>query len=60
MQRVLITGAAGALGKVLREKLAGAYPILRLSYVMDMGKAGKGEEVVRCELGDAAAVDELC
>lgn len=60
MQRVLITGAAGALGKVLREKLAGAYPILRLSDAVEMAPAKKGEEVARCELSDAAQVDELC
>ncbi len=60
MQRVLITGAAGALGKVLREKLASTYPILRLSDAAEMEPAKKGEETVRCELSDAAQVDQLC
>jgi len=60
MQRVLITGAAGALGKVLREKLNGAYPTLRLSDAAEMEPPRKGEEVVRCELSDAGQVDAMC
>jgi uronate dehydrogenase len=60
MNRVLITGAAGALGTVLRQKLAGAYPILRLSDAAEMEPARKGEEVVRCELSDAGQVDAMC
>lgn len=59
MQRVLITGAAGMLGRLMREALAGVYPVLRLSDVEDMEPAGAGEEVVRCELGDYDAVMDL-
>jgi len=60
IHRLLITGAAGALGKQLRERLAGAYPVVRLSDVAPMDPARAGEEVMPCDLADAAAVDALC
>ena len=60
MQRVLITGAAGALGKMLREKLRGAYPVIRYSDAVEMAPAQKGEEVMRCELSDAVQTDAMC
>lgn len=56
MTRVLLTGAGGELGRVLRQSLAGSYDLLRLSDVSDMDPAGPGEEVVRCDLADAEAV----
>jgi uronate dehydrogenase len=58
--RVLLTGAAGNLGRALRTRLAGRFPVLRLSDVAEMEPAGPGEEVVRCDLSDAAAVTALC
>lgn len=58
-QRVLVTGAAGALGGYLRAHLQGRYPALRLSDRHAMGSAGPGEELVQAELGDAAAVERL-
>lgn len=58
--RVLLTGAAGNLGRELRTRLAGRFPVLRLSDIADMAPAGPGEEVVPCDLSDAAAVAELC
>lgn len=42
--RVLITGAGGDLGNVLREGLAGVYPALRLSHRRDVGPLRDGEE----------------
>jgi uronate dehydrogenase len=60
MKRVLITGAAGALGKQLRRRLAGIAPSLRLSDVAAMEPAGPGEEVVLADLADAVAVEALC
>lgn len=57
VERVLITGAAGAIGSVLRERLGGRYPTLRLFDVKDLGDAGDGEEVLQGDLGDDAAVD---
>ena len=59
MQRLLITGAAGGLGKLLRQELAGYAPILRLSDIADLGNAAPGEETVTCDLADAAAVSDL-
>ena len=59
MNRLLITGAAGGLGVMLRRELAGYAPILRLSDISDLGAAQPGEEVVPCDLADARAVDSL-
>src|SRR3569623_2353694 len=59
-RRILITGAAGNLGRVLRERLRGSFPILRLSDRDEMAPAGPGEEVVRCDLADAAATAKPC
>jgi len=60
LNRILITGAAGQLGRVLREALAGRYQLLRLSDVAPLGTPGPGEEIVTCDLADAAAVFALC
>ncbi|PWQ97061.1 NAD-dependent epimerase/dehydratase family protein [Leucothrix arctica] len=59
MSRILITGAAGGLGKVLRESLSGWHDTLRLSDISSMGEAQNGEELIQCDLGDAVAVMEL-
>ena len=60
IHRLLLTGAAGMLGRELRGALRGSYPILRCSDRSTMDAAGSGEEVVQCDLGDAAAVRSLC
>lgn len=57
MQRVLITGAAGRIGRVLREGLAGRYPVLRLSDIAPLGQPGRGEEIVPADLADLAQVE---
>lgn len=57
MKRVLLTGAGGGIGKRMRRELTGAYPILRVSDLTDLGPAGAGEEVVigdLCDPGDRA------
>jgi uronate dehydrogenase len=54
--RLLITGAAGRLGSVLRQGLAPLADTVRLSDRADMGAAGANEELVPCELGDFDAV----
>ena len=59
MHRVLITGAAGGIGRALRETLRGAYPILRLSDRVPVAPARDGEEVDRAELADIAAVERM-
>jgi uronate dehydrogenase len=58
--RLLLTGAAGGLGKVLRESLKPSAAVLRLSDIAGMAPAsGENEEVVPCDLADKAAVDAL-
>jgi uronate dehydrogenase len=58
--RVLLTGAAGGLGKVLRERLCPFADVLRLSDIANLAPAqGAFEEVVPCNLADKAAVDAL-
>lgn len=54
--RVLITGAGGTIGRVLRERLAGVYALLRLADSREQAPAGPGEEVVRLDIRDAQAV----
>ncbi len=57
--RLLLTGAAGGLGKVLRERLRPNAEILRVSDKLALGEAGAGEEVMVCDLADKAAVHQL-
>ena len=57
--RLLLTGAAGALGRVMRQHLKAHCATLRLSDIADLGVAGANEELARCDLADAKAVDEL-
>jgi uronate dehydrogenase len=52
--RVLITGAAGAIGSVLRAGLAGRYSLLRLADIKPCGTTGPGEEEI---LADFSAPD---
>ena len=56
MKRLLLTGAAGGMGRALRGRLAGLAEVLRLSDIVDPGPAGPGEEVVLADLADPAAV----
>lgn len=59
MKRLLITGAAGALGSVMRDRLAPLADILRLADLAEIGAARPNEEIIRCDLADAAAVDAM-
>lgn len=58
-RRILLTGAAGGLGKVLRQTLKPYASMLRLSDIVAPQEAGANEEVVICDLADKAAVDQL-
>jgi uronate dehydrogenase len=60
IERILMTGAAGGLGKAMRERFTGRFGLLRLSDITPMEPAGPGEEVVTADLADAAAVAALC
>ena len=55
-ERILVTGAAGSLGKLARSALRGRVPSLRLSDIAPMAPAVPGEEVVPCDLVDCVAV----
>ena len=55
MKRVLLTGAAGRIGKVLAEGLRGAYD-LRLMYHNTVLPAEHGEEVEVGDIADLVAV----
>jgi uronate dehydrogenase len=59
MNRVLITGAGGGIGRALRETLRGVYPVLRLSDRVALAPAGKGEEVDQTDITDMAAVENM-
>jgi uronate dehydrogenase len=58
-KRLLLTGAAGGLGKILRERIKPWADVVRLSDISDMGAAQEGEEIVQCDLSDKAAVLKL-
>ncbi len=58
-RRLLLTGAAGGLGTVLRPRLQAHAQVVRASDIAPLPAAGPGEEVVRCDLADKRAVDEL-
>jgi uronate dehydrogenase len=55
-KRLLLTGAAGGLGRVLRLRLMACCDVLRVSDVADLGPAAPGEEHHRAALEDKAAV----
>lgn len=55
-QRLLLTGAGGGLGTLLRERIKPWAEVIRVSDVRDLPAAQAGEEVVRCDLADRDAV----
>jgi uronate dehydrogenase len=55
-QRILLTGAAGGLGTMLRHRIKPWADVVRLSDLADLGPAGEGEETVQCDLADKAGV----
>jgi uronate dehydrogenase len=57
--RILLTGAAGGLGKVLRGRLAEFAQALRVSDREPLEGAKEHEEIVQCDLADKAAVHSL-
>ena len=58
--KVLMTGAAGGLGRAMRERFKGRFELLRLTDIAAMAPAGPGEEAAVCDLGDAAGLERLC
>lgn len=58
-KNILITGAAGALGSVLRDSLRPYAETLTLSDRQSLGEARENEKLVVCDLADRAAVFEM-
>jgi uronate dehydrogenase len=56
VDRVLITGAAGMIGRVLRQGLHGRVGALRLLDVAPLGTPRPGEELVTADIRDREAV----
>jgi len=59
MKRILLTGAAGKLGRRLRAPLAGRFELVRISDLLEMPAGAANEEHVLCDLSDFSAVKEL-
>lgn len=57
--RLLLTGAAGGLGRVLRARLKAYCRALRLSDIADLGAAADGEELAPARLEDRDAVRRI-
>ncbi|MDE2093579.1 MAG: NAD(P)-dependent oxidoreductase [Burkholderiales bacterium] len=55
-KRLLLTGAAGTLGRELRPRLKAHCEVLRVSDRLDLGAADAGEETMPAALEDAGAV----
>lgn len=58
-EKLLLTGAAGGLGKALRGRLSANCSVLRLSDRVTFDAAGAAEEIMLADLADAAAVDAV-
>ncbi|HXV23116.1 MAG TPA: NAD(P)-dependent oxidoreductase [Alphaproteobacteria bacterium] len=58
--RLLITGAAGRIGRALRAGLAGRYQLMRLTDIAPMTPAGPGEECVTADICDRSSMERLC
>lgn len=56
-RRILTTGAAGRIGRTLRQGLAGRAALLRLSDIHPPAPAGPGEEVMTADICDPVAMD---
>jgi len=57
MKRVLITGAAGLIGRSLRLHLKGVYSELRLADIAPQASAGAGETLLRTDIRDIAQLE---
>ena len=58
-ERILMTGAAGNLGREMRARIKANCTVLRLSDRLPFGDARAGEEIMLAELADASAVSAM-
>jgi uronate dehydrogenase len=58
VERVLITGAAGTIGRTLRQGLQGRVGALRLLDIAPLGAPRPGEELATADVRDLEAVTE--
>jgi len=60
--RILITGAAGLIGRMIRPRLARANRILRLLDMVELGPAGEGErvELFQGSVTDMGVLEQAC
>jgi uronate dehydrogenase len=54
--RILVTGAAGYLGRLVRASLRGRVPHVRLTDIAPMDPASDGEELYPCDLADEGGI----
>ncbi len=59
LDRLLVTGAAGGIGRLVRGRLGNVARTVRLSDLAPVGETESGEEVALCDLADAEAVRDL-
>ena len=59
-KRILITGAAGNMGSMLRPMLRRDDRILRLADIIDIEDTGPGEEFVNVDVMEAEAIAKAC
>ncbi len=57
MERILMTGAGGNIGRSLRQQLRGCYGLLRLGDICEQAAAGPGEDVVHLDVRDLDALE---
>ena len=60
MPTILVTGAAGGIGTMLRSRLARPGRLLRLLDTGPVDSPGPGEEAVTASVTDMAAMTEAC
>lgn len=59
-KKILLTGAVGRIGTVLREALAPKCELLRVSDIRPLDAQHANEQAVQCDLANTDAVRELC
>ena len=59
INRILLTGAGGNLGRELRRHLKGRFAHIRLADIVEMAPAKPGEEIVQCNMADRDGVMAL-